>query len=182
MKKLKLIIMRNKTIINLEEKRKEVLIKVRENILNENNKLIDNLNYTVKNIYDYDKDEKKYKAMMRIINKLNQLATDIVNIETEEDVVKISNSKNYYLNKVKKELSLRNTREEDFIEYYRNSLLIRESFKEYVWYIRRNNNLVHIKELIIKTNLAEEEKIEANKLIRRERQFSKRLIDKKKKY
>ena len=100
-------------IQKINDDRKTMLNSVKDNILNNNTTLINNLDNIIEMINIDEVNTKKYTAIVRMKSLIFDLTEKIVNANSIEEITTLRKKINYYINKIKKELVERNIDQDD---------------------------------------------------------------------
>lgn len=167
--------------INMEEKvatvvrkRNEVMILVRNSLMENCNKMITRINELIEIHSD---NQKLVNALNKEKELVHSLGEQIVFAKSAEDIKKIRTKLNYYITKIKKELKDRNYDIDTESSYDELIVAIRDDIKEYIRCFKRKDNLDKIQSKNLK-KLTRDEKKEINHELAKERKFNKRLVEK----
>ena len=121
---------------------------------------------------------KEYKAIIKVKQLILELVEEIYKADSIEDIVKLRNKINYYINKIKKEMVRRNVEPAKF-ETLKNGVGdLRSNISMYIRFLKRKENLVQIDNLMIDIgSLSDEERIRVKKLINNEIRYNKKFFE-----
>ena len=176
----------NNKLEQIREQRKEVLQRVSENIKNNKFDLCESIN-DVLNVISVDETNiKKYEAIVKAKEIIADLIEQIINCKTPEEISKVRNRINYYINKIKTELKNRNFTEEQINSYSEKVSNVRGEIAKYIRCLKRDNNLKELEKLIKYKKLNSEQKIDfivtdrfynKIKVLKNEKSFNRRYLN-----
>lgn len=170
--------MKISTLEKINNNRTIILDKSKEYIVNDNKDLFENFNKVLDDSLNYDKDSKEYKSILQAKEIIFQLTQEIANSKSVDDIVKLRNKINYYINKIKKELVKRNINYEEMEEIQEKVASLRTSISIYLRSLKRASILKEINNLYDDiNNLSIEDCNRLKKLLSNERRYNKRVLD-----
>ena len=171
----------DKRISEIKEQRKELLFRVKESITTNNDK-VTRSNEDILWLLDlYDKNSKKYEAIVKAQELILNLTKEIAECNDVEQIMTIRNKLNYYIRKIKSELNSRNIDGRIVDEYYNNVSYLRKDIAKYIRYLKRNDNILEIERLNRNiNNLSAEDREKLRKLLRNEKRYNNNNLNPKK--
>lgn len=164
-------------IQKINDDRKLMLNNVKDNILNNNNTLINNLDNIIEMINIDEVNTKKYTAIVRMKSLIFDLTEKIVNANSIEEITTLRKKINYYINKIKKELVERNIEQDDMDKIQGNVDYLRYDITKYIRFLKRETNITKISNHYVNiSNLTIEENKEFKKLLANESRYNKRNL------
>jgi hypothetical protein len=164
-------------IQKINDDRKTMLNSVKDNILNNNNTLINNLDNIIEMINIDEVNTKKYTAIVRMKSLIFDLTEKIVNANSIEEITTLRKKINYYINKIKKELVERNIEQDDMDKIQGKVDYLRYDITKYIRFLKRETNITKISNHYDNiSNLTIEEKKEFKKLLANESRYNKRNL------
>ena len=165
-------------IAKIKETHKYLIEEVKKEIEEKNNIL--NLNIgDLTSLLDYDSTMvKKYEAVVRAQELIDEFTTSIKNSNSVEEIKAIRNKLNYYINKIKKEIKDRGLSEEEFNRYYMNATNLRKGIAKYVRFLKRDEKISEIEALNGNIeNLDKEELTRLRTLLKNEVAYGKKYTE-----
>lgn len=164
-------------IEKITNERKNLLSLVKENILKDNALLKEDITNVI-TLLNYDNENvKKYNAIVKAQNLIEELTKQIVEAETKEDIMTIRNKLNYYINKIKKEAVSRGITEEVYNTYYEHATILRKDIAKYLRFLKKEQRIEELKEENSNyDNLTDEEKKNLSKKLSNERSYNTRVM------
>lgn len=155
--------------------RLELLKRVRESINKNGNGLSESI-IDINEIIALDSiNMKKIDSLEKAQELVASLVEQVIDAQSDEDVIKLRNKLNYLINKVKEEIKRRNVDEEDLIFYNNKLSYLRKDIAKYVRYLKRESIIAEIEDKLKNYNeLTTEDKKRLKKLLRNERKYTTR--------
>ena len=168
-------------ILKIREEHLLLLKEIRGSLLKNKNKE-DQLLGDILRVINYDGDSlKKITSYFNAKQLIASLVEEIANNDNSEDVTKYRRKLNYYITKIKEELSTRNIGPVTKEVYQDRVSAMREDISRYVRCLRRNNNILEIENLFNRYNsLNIDEMKRLKKLISMEQRYNHRNLYTKK--
>ncbi len=136
--------LRIEKIIN---ERKNLLDLVKANIIKDQNEYLrDDIVNIVTVLVKDEEHVKSYKAVIKAQALIEDLTKQIVEAKTVEEIAKIRNKLNYYINKIKKEAISRGISEEDCNKYYEHASILRKDIAKYIRFLKKEQRIEELKE------------------------------------
>ena len=131
--------LRIEKIIN---ERKNLLDLVKANIIKDQNEYLrDDIVNIVTVLVKDEEHVKSYKAVIKAQALIEDLTKQIVEAKTVEEIAKIRNKLNYYINKIKKEAISRGISEEDCNKYYEHASILRKDIAKYIRFLKKEQRI-----------------------------------------
>lgn len=168
----------NDVLEQIKSNRLEILKLVRTSITFGQSSILDNIDTTLELI---SKDEEATKELETIAKAKEMIATLITKAAlatTDEELIAVRKSLNYYLNKVKREIQKRKMSEELYNKYYESMSYLREDISECLRVMKRQVKLDRLTALINNGNITAEELKELKSGLNNEKRINKRLLEK----
>ena len=130
--------------------------------------------HAIFNCIEYDeKQANKYKALLDAKYTIENLVNMILNATTPEEIIKIRESLNYYINKIKKEMVSRNLSDDMITSYQRQASYLRKDIAKSIRILKRENNIDSIEGLIMLSDVViPDDDQTLKKMIRNEMKFN----------
>ncbi len=168
----------NEVFDQIKSNRIELLKLVRDSITSDQSSVLNNIDNTLELI---SKDEEATKQLETITKAKEMIATLMTNAAlatTDEELISVRKSLNYYLNKVKREIQKRKMSEELYNKYYESMSYLRNDISECLRAMKRQVKLDRLRALIDSETLTAEELKELKVGLSNEKRFNKRLLEK----
>jgi len=155
----------------------ELLKRVKSSLSNNKDSLNNTIDSINKVIEMDDSCVKKLDAISKSQELIASLIEELMSAESIKDVEKLRNKVNYLINKIKKEIKSRNISEDSIEEYKEKVSYLRKDISKYIRYLKRNNNILKIENMLKNhANLSEEELKELKKLLKGEIRYNTRNL------
>lgn len=168
----------NEILEQIKSNRIELLKLVRDSITSDQRPVLNNIDTTLELLSKDEEAEKELEAITKAKEMITTLMTKAALARTDEELIKVRKSLNYYLNKVKKEIQKRKISEELFDKYYKSMSYLREDISECLRAMKRQVKLDRLSVLIDSGTLTTEELKELKAGLNNEKRFNKRLLEK----
>lgn len=168
---------RDEKIVKIKQDRIELLKIVNENLKQNKNNVSNNIE-SIMQVLEYDeKNIKKYEAIVKAKKLIVELTEEIINAKDPNEISKIRNRLNYYINKIKNELKKRNVSEQTIMQYSDNMTNLRGEISKQIRYLKRNNNILELENLNGNyESLTDEDKEKFKKMLKNEVSFNHRNL------
>lgn len=154
-----------------------MLNKVKEKIEKDNTILSDELEQINAKLLIDDKNSKEYQSIVSAKELIFKLTEEISKATTVEEVTALRKKVNYYINKIKQEVTKRNIDETSFTQMYSKVTYLRSNISMYLRFLKRELIVEEIMNLSMNINdLSEEEIIKLKKLVSNELRYNKRSL------
>lgn len=169
----------DKRIDKIKTEHDKIALLVLDKLKKSQNDYIDSLN-DVKEMLKFDKQSiKEYEAIAKTEDVIKGLFNSILNVTSKEDIMKIRNSINYYINKIKKVLAQRQVPDFVLDNYLEKTAYLRNDIASLLRISKRNDKLLLINDYSDKrNNLSVDETKDFRKLLRNENNYNKRNLKK----
>jgi len=164
----------------IKRERKELLSRVKDSLQNNSTNFNTNCDELLNVLKVDEESTKKYKSLIKAQELIIELTEQIKNATTQEEIIKLRNRLNYYLNKIKEEIKKRNLSQEEIEKYQEKTSYLRKDISKYLRYIKRENTLEEIDTLINKDNTSKEDKKRLGKLLSKENRYNRLNLNPKK--
>ncbi len=157
-------------IAKIESDHKRLLTMVKDSIVENKDNLLGEIDTIMLALSTDEAQVKQYKAVVKAKGLIEQLVEQILNANTVEDVLKIRNRINYYINKIKKEMISRNLSQEEIDRYQEKSSYLRKDIAKVIRVLKREEKISHINSCISGGDV--QDKASINKMLKNEQRFN----------
>ncbi len=168
----------NEVLDQIKSNRIELLKLVRDSITSDQDPVLSSIDTTLELISKDEEASKQLEAITKAKEMITTLMTGAALATTDEELITVRKSLNYYLNKVKGEIQKRKMPEELYDKYYKSMSYLREDISECLRAMKRQVKLDRLTALIDSGTLTEEELKELKTGLNNEKRFNKRLLEK----
>lgn len=151
---------------------------VKKYIAENNDILSEKVDATIRTLDFDDKNVKEYKNIIKAKQLIFKLTEEITKATTMEEVIKLRKKINYYINKIKKEMLIRNVSPEVLEDTFNQVALLRQNIAKFIRYLKKEPTREKIENWYENiNNLSLEESLEFKKDIRNELKYNKRNLN-----
>ncbi len=168
----------NETLDQIKSDRIALLKLVRDSITSDQSPVLNSIDTTLELISKDEAATKQLEAITKAKEMIATLMTNATLATTDEELIAVRKSLNYYLNKVKREIQKRKMSEELYDKYYESMSYLREDISECLRAMKRQVKLDRLATLIDSDSLTAEELKELKAGLNNEKRFNKRLLEK----
>lgn len=168
----------NEVLDQIKSDRIELLKLVRDSITSDQSPVLNNIDTTLELISKDEEATKQLETITKAKEMISTLMTSAALATTDEELITVRKSLNYYLNKVKKEIQKREMSEELYDKYYESMSYLRNDISECLRAMKRQVKLDKLTALIDSGTLTAEELKELKAGLNNEKRFNKRLLEK----
>ena len=152
-----------------------LLLEMARSSIAENANILGEQIHDIFSVIEYDeKQSKKYAALLNAKCTIENIVESIVNATTYEEIVKLREKLNYYINKIKKEMVSRNISNEMITSYQKQTSYLRKDIAKSIRILKRENNIDTIEGLIMLSDVvvSDDNDESLKKMIKNEMKFN----------
>lgn len=167
----------NDKIKKINNDRTLMLYKIKDKISGDNKSLFNNYE-DVFSVLDIDnKNSQEYKTIIKAKELISKLIDEICKASSVEEIIALRKKINYYINKIKKELSKRNITEKEYEKVSNKVNYLRKNMSMLIRVMKRDVILEEIDSLYKKyDNLPDEDIVNFKKLLSKEMSYNSRTL------
>ena len=137
----------NEKIEKIDNDRIIMLSMLKEKAIKDKENLSINMSEILKLLKIEEENHNEYKSIIKSKELIMKLTEEIQNANDIEEIKKLRNKLNYYINKIKKELAKRNINNDIVDNMYNQVAYLRKDISSYISYLKRQSNIDEIKYL-----------------------------------
>lgn len=160
-----------------------LLLEMARSSIAENANILGEQIHDIFSVIEYDeKQSKKYAALLNAKCTIENIVESIVNATTYEEIVKLREKLNYYINKIKKEMVSRNLSDEMIASYQKQTSYLKKDIAKSIRILKRENNIDTIEGLIMLSDviIPDDDDETLKKMIKNEMKFNNYYLKPKK--